>query len=114
MGAYFVPGALSAKEVGDYALPSGGSTLEVVEGGVLVTDATRSDSDLAAMYAGYTPTDATDDTWRPRLASALVTHVGHLRDYEDAIRAGTPVTNAQTVHVLADVIAWIRLTEDRL
>lgn len=42
------------------------------------------------------------------------THAGHLRDYRDAVRAGQSPTAAQTQHVIADIIDWLRLSEDRL
>jgi hypothetical protein len=48
------------------------------------------------------------------LPPAIRAHAGHLREFEQAIRTGTPVTAAQTQHVLADVITYLRLTEDRL
>lgn len=53
-------------------------------------------------------------TYRPPLPLALRAHAGHMRDYEQAVRAGTPTTAAQREHVIADIITWIRLTEDRL
>ena len=114
MGEYLVPGAKSITEVSQFALPAGGSTMDVTEGGVLVRDPTRSTAELAALYAGFVASGMDDDTFRSQLPSILRTHANHLRDYRDAIRAGTPVTTAQTTHVIADIIDWIRLTEPRL
>lgn len=78
--------------------------------GILVTDPTRTDQELEVLYAGFT----FDPLARPLLPQAFRTHAGHLRDYRDAVRAGALPTAAQTQHVIADIIDWLRLTEDRL
>lgn len=60
--------------------------------------------------------------WRPPLPDAIRTHVGHLRDFRNAVRAGTfgnGMTAAQrrdaTEHVIADLIDGLRLMlDDRL
>lgn len=114
MGTYLIPNALSVGEAAEYAMPAGGSTMTLVEGGLLVEDPTRTDAEVAALYAGYVPSRLPQEDFRPSLPEAIRTHAGHLRDYEQAIRNGTAVTNAQTTHVIADIITYLRLTEDRL
>ena len=74
----------------------------------------QTDAELASLYSGFAPSGWTDDEYAAALPEKLRTHASHLRDYETAIRNGTPVTAAQTQHVLADVITYIRLTEPRL
>ena len=114
MGAYLVPNARSISEVYDYAVPAGGSTLSLVDNGVIVTDPTRTDAALAALYAGYAPAAASDADYRPKLDAAIALHAGHLVALHDAVRAGQTPTNAQVLHVIADIIDWIRLAEPRL
>ena len=111
MGQYLIPNARSGVEALDY---SPGGQAVVVAGGVLVTDATRTDAALAAAYAGFVPSGLDDNAYEPVMSAAIRLHAGHLRDYEAAIRAGQAVTSAQTTHVIADIIAYIRLTEPRL
>lgn len=117
MGTYVIPGVgfAEARQIIDHARQQGALTERQTwdwagQGGTLFTDPDRSDAACAALYAGFTP----DPNWRPALPDALRAHASHLRDFEQAVRAGTPVTNAQTLHVIADIIAWIRLSEDRL
>lgn len=112
MGRYLIPGATSTAECADYnAMP--GRVWEHVEGGVLVTSETEDDATLAAAYAGFTPT-ATDEVNYRSLAPILRTHLGHLRDFRDLVRGGGTPTAAQAYHVMADIIDYIRLSEDRL
>lgn len=116
MGSYLIPN-VSVNEVSQAIehVRSQGAWLESqvwdhgVEGGTLFTDPTRDDAACAALYSGF----AADPNWRTPLPEIIRTHAGHLRDYRDAVRNGTAVTNAQTLHVIADIIDWIRLTEDR-
>lgn len=89
--------------------PDGG----VVPGSALVVTCDDSARDLDADLDAYSPTALRGD-WRASLPPSIRAHAGHLRDFEQAVRAGQPVTNAQTLHVIADIIGWIRLTEDRL
>lgn len=117
MGQYLIPGIGEAdvSQAIDHLHQQGSLTEQQVwdhgvEGGVLFSDPARTDAQCEALYSGF----ATQPAWRPALHDALRTHAGHLRDYEQAIRNGTAVTNAQTTHVIADIIAWIRLSEDRL
>ena len=114
MGTYLVPGARSVFEVAEYAMPGHQSTLTVVEEGVLIQDPTRTDAELAALYAGFEPSGSTDEQIIAMLPRVLRAHAGHLRDFRDAVRDGVPVTNAQTLHVIADIIDWVRLSDDRL
>ena len=86
---------------------------ETVDPPVLVVEATKAGASLDADLSLFVPT-ASRGSFRASLPDALRTHAGHLRDYEQAIRNGTAVTNAQTTHVIADIIAYLRLTEDRL
>ncbi len=69
--------------------------------------------DLDAALDAFAPTSE-QGSYKPQLPPAIRAHAGHLREFEQAIRTGTPVTAAQTQHVLADVITYLRLTEDRL
>ena len=111
MGQYLIRGARSGVEALDYL--AGGSA-RVVDNGVLVTDPARSDEQLSSAYADFVPSGLDDNTYEPVMSAAIRLHAGHLRDYEAAIRAGQAVTSAQTTHVIADIIAYIRLTEPRL
>lgn len=117
MGEYLIPGAGSdaIRQVIDHVRQQGALAERQVwdygvEGGTLFTDPDRDNTACAALYAGFT----VDPSWRPALPDAVRAHAGHLRDFRDAVRAGTPVTNAQTLHVIADIIDWLRRSEDRL
>ena len=70
------------------------------------------DRDLEADLDGFRPT-APIGEYRP-MPEAVRTHAGHLKAFRDAVRAGQAPTLAQTQHVLADVIDWLRLQEERL
>lgn len=90
---------------------SGGIVETILEDGVAIGTRVTAPAGLTqALIDAFVATPA----WRPPLPASLATHAGHLRDYEQAVRAGTAVTNAQTIHVIADIIAYIRLTEERL
>lgn len=117
MGAYLIPniGLAELPQAIDHVRQQGALTESQVwdhgaEGGTLFTDPDRDDAGCAALYAGF----AFDPGWRPALHDAIRTHAGHLRDYRDAVRAGQSPTAAQTQHVIADIIDWLRLSEDRL
>ena len=101
MGAYLIPAARSVAEVCEYAMPTG--ILEVRNDGILVTDATRTDAELASLYAGFVPTATSEEAFRPRLADAIRVHADYLRALYDAIRAGQTPTNAQVLHVIEPV-----------
>lgn len=81
-----------------------------VEGGILFVDPLRDDAGCAALYAGFTY----DPAWRPPIHEAMRTHLGHLRDYEQSVRSGGTPTAAHTQHVIADIITFLRLQDDRL
>ncbi|MBA3403957.1 MAG: hypothetical protein H0U13_04590 [Gemmatimonadaceae bacterium] len=72
-----------------------------------------SGGDLSAALLAFLPT-AQRGMWRPPMPPALRAHTSHLRDFAALVRAGLPITNAQTLHALSDIIDWIRVTEDRL
>jgi len=81
-----------------------------VDGLHIVTDVDAS-TDIAA----FTPTvvDAFEDPLPPYLRA----HIQHMKDYRSAVRNSTAVTDAQTTHVIADIIDAIRylnsqITED--
>ena len=72
---------------------------------------------FAAFVAAFTPTLPYDPTWtfgRADLPYAMRDHLGHMKSFRDSQRAGSSLTLAQTQHALADVIDWLRLTDDRL
>lgn len=78
------------------------------EGGILFTDPDRTDEECAALYAGFVfPTGAYESPLPP----AVRTHLQHLRDYRDADPA--TITNAQTVHVVKDLIRAVFLLNER-
>jgi hypothetical protein len=68
--------------------------------------------DAQAALDTFTPTSKIDNstfpptsTYRARPRGPIRQHLQHMRDYRDAVRAGTPaMTAAQTQHALADVI----------
>ena len=124
MGSYVIPNATvdDIFVVIDYAREAGQWHEEMVwdhglESGILFTDPTRTDEECASLYAGFTPTEG---MYRPALAQAIRAHAGHLKNYKNAVRAGNHQTwtaaefRDNTAHVLADVIDYILLTEDRL
>lgn len=119
MSEYIIPNATQAdlQSLIEHAQLAGAWTEAMMwdygdagQGGVLVSEPSLTVTQLEALYSDWT----SDPDWRPALSPALRTHAGHLRDYEQAIRNGTPVTAAQTQHVIADIIAFLRLSEDRL
>lgn len=81
------------------------------DGGVVVVSDTLTQEELEAAVPEFVPEG---EMWRGQLPEKMRLHAGHLRDFEQAVRNGTPVTNQQTLHVIADIIGYIRLTEDRL
>lgn len=99
----------SAIAVAEYLRAQGEPSIvwETPEGLIIERDG------LEALLAQYVRTHDRD-TWVAPLPAAIRTHAGHLRDYEQAVRDGQAPSSAQTAHVLADVIAWIRLSEGRL
>lgn len=85
------------------------------------------EADEAAALAaldGWTPVtrvaDGALDDFKPGLATAIRLHAGHLKNFRDEVRAGTQSQKimadraAQLEHVVADLIDWVRLTDDRL
>lgn len=76
---------------------------------VVVAEGAR---DLEADLSSFVPT-AVRGEYVPTPA-AIREHLGHLKSYRDAVRAGGSPTVAQTQHVIVDIIDWIRLFEDRL
>lgn len=74
--------------------------------------------DDAAVAAALT-TFVHDPDWRAPLPDVIRTHVGHLRDFRNGVRAGTfgsGMTAAQrrdaTEHVIADAIDALRILVD--
>lgn len=59
------------------------------------------------------------DPWA-ELPDAVKAHPGHLKDFRDAVRDGSIASwtvadwRDRVGHVLADVIDWLRLNDDRL
>jgi hypothetical protein len=73
------------------------------------------DTDPTAALATFTPTLVSDPEERlPTLPSYVRNHIHHLRDYRDAVRAGQMVTDAQTTHVIADIIDALRFLNRRI
>lgn len=123
MGTYLIPdiGLNELSQAIDHVRQQGALTEQQVwdhgvEGGTLFTDPDRDDAACAALYSGF----AVNTDWRPAMHAAIRAHAGHLKSFRDAMRNGSQVTKTMAVraeqmeHVLADVIDWIRLTEDRL
>lgn len=123
MGQYLIPGVglnELSQAIDHLRLQGAWSEDQVwdhgVEGGTLFSDPSRTDEGCASLYLGFT----VDPGWRPELHEAIRTHAGHLLAFEAAVRDGTQAAKTQAQrasemeHVLADVIAYIRLTEDRL
>lgn len=122
MASVFVEldGRPSGAEIAEYLLEAGVAVLLVEphpDGFAVEVEDGQEQAALDAL-AGYVPTERVADDeldgYKPQLPLSVRTHANHLRDFEQAVRSGTPVTNAQTLHVIADIIAYIRLTEPRL
>lgn len=64
------------------------------------------DGDVPAQIAGFVPARA--KSFENPLPTYLRDHLVHIRDYRNAVRNGTAVTNAQTTHVIADIIDALR------
>ena len=108
MGSYLIPAARSSREAAEHAFdPTAERTWAVVEGGVLFTDPALTDAECAELYADFVPSGAGED-YRPPLPAYIRDHIPHLRDYRAAVRAGQTVTDAQTTHVVADIIDALR------
>lgn len=110
MAEYLIPGAKDMDQAIAWAGSPAGYEWQKVSNGILVRNPAITLAAITALYSGYFETPL----WRMPLPEVLRTHASHLKDFRDAVRAGTPLTNAQTLHVIADIIDYIRLTEDRL
>lgn len=70
------------------------------------------DVDATAAMASFVPSD--EEPWQDYLPADYRLHLGHLRDYRTAIRNGQAVTNAQTTHVIADIIDALKILNARI
>lgn len=115
MGQYLIPGDLSRDHVSSAIghLREQGLWTESqvwdwgVDGGILFTDPSRTDAQCAALYAGFSPVE----DYSPPLPAAVKNHLQHLRDYLNASPA--TITNAQTVHVVQDLIRAVHYLNKR-
>ena len=109
MGQYLIPNAKSSAEASLH-VPFGADRLwREQEGGVMFTDPNLTDAECAALYANFTPSGMTNDEYRQPLPEYLRTHLPHLKQYYDA----TAVTNAETVHVVKDLIRAVYYLNSR-
>jgi len=101
-------------EVTEYLLAAGlGPAIQTrPEDGGLRVECDQDEAVINAALDAFTPT-APRGEYR-HVPPKIRDHLGHLRDYETAVRAGQSPTAAQTQHVIADIITYLRLTEDRL
>lgn len=111
MGSYLIPNAASSKEAAAYVPFVPNRRWTIVDGGVLFEDPSLTNAQCAAIYAGYAPSGLTDEEFRWPLPSEVLTHLQHLRDYVVADPAS--ITNAQTVHVVKDLIRAIHFLNRR-
>lgn len=114
MGTYLVPTqyiAEAAAYLGENSRD--GQSFTPTQGSVLFEDPTRSDAECAALYTGFTATwpDGLDMYERP-LPAGVKTHLQHLRDYLAADPSA--ITNAQTIHVVQDLIRAVHFLNGRL
>lgn len=111
MGQYLIPNATSTAEAAAFiASPTHGSQWSMVEGGVLFTDETKTDAQCQALYSGFTPSGVTDGAFQWPMPDSVRLHTQHLRDYLNA----TSPTNAETVHVVKDMIRALFMLNSRL
>lgn len=113
MGTYLIPNAKSIQEAINYLMrtdPTPPGMWRQVAGGVEYTRDGATDAEVAALYAGFTPTWPT--AMDPPLPTGVGDHLQHLRDYYAADPA--TITNAQTVHVVKDLIKAVQYLNNRL
>ena len=113
MGQYLIPDARSVQEAADYlGEPPLTRSWEKVAAGVVVRDEAATDEDLALLYQSYVPTGTADEDYQAPVPEGVRTHLQHLRDYLAA--DPTTITNAQTVHVVRDLIRAVHYLNRRL
>lgn len=78
MGTYLIPNAMSVQEAVDYSQlgrqigePPLTASWSLVEGGVLFTDDTKTDTQCASLYEGYVPSGLTDAAYERALPADL-------------------------------------------
>lgn len=115
MGTYLIPNiGLAELPQAIYHIRQQGAWTEQqvwdwgAEGGVLFTDPARDDAGCAALYTGFVP----NLNWAQPLPDSIRLHLQHMRDYL-AADEGT-ITNAQTVHVIKDLIRAVHFLNSRL
>jgi hypothetical protein len=113
MGEIVVPTLLDAdpEELADHLLAAGfTSSMWAEDDGLhILTDADASAA-VASFVKGKTVdrSDPNSPFHIAPLPEYLRTHVVHMRDYRNAVRNNQAVTNAQTTHVIADIIDALR------
>lgn len=114
MGQYLIPNATLPREAADWLEASGrvveGQTWDLVDGGVLFTDPSRTDAQCATAYAGFVPGNG--EAYRTPVPQVILDHLPHIRDYLAA--SPTAVTPAQTAHVVQDIIRVLNFLNQRL
>jgi hypothetical protein len=119
MGTYVIPGATSAEEAAAYS-PWPGRIWREVPGGIEVSDPNLSDADLAAAYAGFTPSGADPLTYQWPLSPAVRTEAARIKqsaEYTDAqldaaFAAGAQRELAYTLRSVCRALVW--LVDNRL
>lgn len=113
MGEYIISNAKSLSEAAAFlGEPQLTQTWEVVPEGIRFADENLTDEQCAALYEGFTPVLPDDVAYVAPLPEEISTHIQHLKDYLAA--DPTVITNAQTVHVVKDLIRAVRYLNRRL
>lgn len=114
MGYCFLTGAGSVAEAQGYLDSSLRTTEQQWEqrvGGVMFTDPTRSNEECELLFDGFTPSILPELDRITAIPNEVKTHLQHLKDYRSADPAA--ITNAQTVHVVQDLIRALFYTYKR-
>ena len=111
MGTYLIPGCNSTSEAADYnAAP--GRVWTPVPGGVQVMSKAESDAQLAAAYAGFTPSGVDEFAYVPPLPQPVRDAVALLKQIE---AAGWPTpTLAQQGQLNRAIFDLLRFLNQRL
>ena len=113
MGTYLIPNAPSISEAADFiGEPPLTATWERFGPDVRFTDTARSNAQCAALYAGYVPSGATDETYRPPKPPEVQAAITTLQ----AIYQTNPasMTDAQTAAATRAIIVVLRYLNGEL
>jgi hypothetical protein len=89
-----------------------GVSIDPLQTAMTIESPEISDADIESALAGWTPTTVDGREYNPPLPEGVRTHLQHLRDYLQADPA--VLTEAQTVHVVKDLIRAVHYLNKRL